>query len=198
MDFDANTDLSNARIDDEPGPTTEAGSAEVGSVGEALRERREALGLTHRDLSAITKIQIAHLQYLEEDRYEEFPAEVFARGFLKNYARELRLDADAIVARYDEQTGRAPVVVATPDVEPVESKALTSPINEGRFAHPSTIGRVAYAGALALFILGLALSVLVFGGDDATPSAAYQPADYSEAWQPVPAGENDWQSQREN
>lgn len=164
------------------------------SIGETLRARREALGLTHRDLSAITKIQAAHLQYLEEDRFDEFPAEVFARGFLRNYARELRLDADAIVAEYDALTGRAPTVI--PVVHEVEEP--NAQITEGRFAHPSTLGRVAYGAALAVFILGLALSVLVFGGDDSTPSAAYQPTDYSDAWQPVPAGENDWQSHREN
>lgn len=164
------------------------------TVGAQLRTRRDELGLTHRDLSAITKIQTAHLQYLEEDRFDEFPAEVFCRGFLKNYARELRLDADAILQAYEEQTGRASAIIPIVEAPPVEPSASA----EGRFAHPSTMGRVMYGGALALFILGLALSVLIFGGGDNTPSAAYQPADYSDSWQPVPAGENDWQSQREN
>lgn len=174
--------------------TPEPHEATTATVGVVLRERREALGLTHRDLAAITRIQAAHLQYLEEDRFGEFPAEVFARGFVRNYARELRLDADAIVEAYDAQTGRAVTTIPIVEAVPQAPKSW----REGRFAQPSTAGRVLYGAALAVFILGLALSVLVFGGDSSETSAAYQPADYSDAWQPVPAGENDWQTHREN
>lgn len=190
MNIDKNTER-----DAQVGAPSEA-HLEGASVGEALRVRREALGLTHRDLSAVTKIQVAHLRYLEEDRFDEFPAEVFARGFLKNYARELRLDEGAILDAYTAQTGHGAITIPIVEAEAPEASAITQ--TEGRFAHPSTTGRVAYGVALALFIVGLALSVLVFGGDDSAASAAYQPADYSDAWQPVPAGENDWQSHREN
>ena len=59
--------------------------------------------------------------------------------------------------------------------------------------------RVAYGVGLALLVFAIALSVLIYGGDgNDSAAAAYQPADYSDAWQPVPAGENDWQSYREN
>jgi cytoskeletal protein RodZ len=163
------------------------------TVGERLRERRVELGLTIRDLAAITKIQASHLQYLEEDRYEEFPAEVFARGFLRNYAKELRLDEGDIVSAYETQTGRASVIV--PVVELTPDRAVDT---ESRFADPSTLGRLAYGVALALFIFGLALSVLVFSGNDDTSTAAYQPTDVTDSWQPLPASDNDWQSYREN
>ena len=163
------------------------------TVGERLRERRVELGLTIRDLASITKIQASHLQYLEEDRYEEFPAEVFARGFLRNYAKELRLDEADIVDAYETQTGRASVIIPVVDLTPARSVET-----EGRFADASTIGRFAYGVALAVFICGLALSVLVFSGDDDTSTAAYQPNDVSDSWQPLPASDNDWQSYREN
>ena len=163
------------------------------TVGDRLRSRRVELGLTIRDLASITKIQSSHLQYLEEDRYEEFPAEVFARGFLKNYAKELRLDGAEILDAYETQTGRASAIIPVVELTPERADEGT-----GRFADPSTLGRIAYGFALAAFICGLALSVLVFGGGDDTSTAAYQPNDVSESWQPLPASENDWQSYREN
>jgi cytoskeletal protein RodZ len=170
--------------------TTEAATF---TVGERLRQRRVELGLTIRDLASITKIQASHLQYLEEDRYEEFPAEVFARGFLKNYAKELRLDQDDIIEAYEGQTGRASAIVPVVDLTPERSD-----IQENRFADPATLGRIAYGVALAVFICGLALSALVFSNGDDTSTAAYQPNDASESWQPLPASDNDWQSYREN
>ncbi len=167
---------------------------ETTTVGERLRVRREELGLTHRDISAITKIQSAHLQYLEDNRFDEFSAEVFCRGFLKNYARELRLDGDEIIAEYEQQTGRASMIIPIVEMSTNEP----SSVEESRFAQPSAMGRVLYGSALALFIVGLALSVLIFGGGEDNPSAAYQPADYSDSWQPIVPAEDDWQSQREN
>ena len=38
------------------------------TVGQQLRQAREELGLTYRDLSGITKIQSALLAYLEEEK----------------------------------------------------------------------------------------------------------------------------------
>ena len=163
------------------------------TVGQRLRLRRDELGLTIRDVAAITKIQASHLGYLEEDRFEEFPGEVFARGFLKNYARELRLDEAAMLEAYERQTGRTTTAVVI-ETSPV----LASEAPAHRFAQPATIGRVAYAVGLAVFVVGLAMSVLIFGGDDTARSASYAPTAAPGAWQPVAPVTNDWQTYREN
>ena len=84
---------------------TESEAVLVGTVGERLVEAREASGLSLRDLSAETSIQSHLLALLEQDRFSEFPAEVIARGFLRNYARQLGLDDQDIIAHYLTQTG---------------------------------------------------------------------------------------------
>ena len=167
------------------------------TVGQRLREAREALGLTLRDVAAVTRIQASSLEYLEADRFDEFPAEVYCRGFLKNYARELRLDADEILAQWAAQIGgrdATPVVV----VETVEADERG---DASRFAETSRFGRVAYAAGLALLVLGLALSVLVFGGSDADTASAIHydtGSDATDAWRPAPEGQDDWRTYREN
>jgi cytoskeletal protein RodZ len=176
--------------------TPEQQSEPRATVGETLRARRESLGLTLRDVAAVTRIPVAQLQYLEEDRFDEFPAEVFARGFLCNYARELRLDAGTIVERYGAQCGRAPVV--TSHAEPSDTRVAMSTSARALLEHPRTLGRVLYGAALAVFVIGLAVAVLVFGGNGDDPSAAYEPADFGDAWQQLPAGEHGWNSSREN
>ena len=119
---------------------------------------------------------------------------MFARGFVRSCARELRLDEDEIVALYRQQTG----ATAQPALVVAEAPARSEITSQ--WFDSSTFGvRAAYVGGMALLILGLALSVLVFsGGDGAETAAAYQPADFSDAWQPVPAWANDWQTYREN
>lgn len=176
--------------------TNEAQTSAVLSVGERLRAARAARGLELRDMAAVTKIQSGLLADLEGDRFDEFPAEVFARGFLKNYARELRLDEDEILEQYRAQLGlgtRAPVAVVVE--EPLAQEATADPL----LVQGVSAGRALYAGGLALVVFALALSVLVFGrADDGAASANYQPADFDTAWEPVPAGQDDWQTYREN
>lgn len=168
-------------------------TAPTQTVGTMLRDARVARGLNVRDLAALTKIQPSMIVFLEEDRFEEFSAEVFARGFVRSCARELRMDEDTVLELYRQQTGGR-----STHVEIIEAPASES--RDDRWLDTSSFGlRAAYAAAMAFLVLGLALSVLVLsGGDDAATSASYAPAEASEAWQPVPAGANDWQTYREN
>lgn len=76
------------------------------SPGTLLREAREDRGLTLDDVAAMTRVPRGMLEHLEEDRFEEYEAEVFVRGHLRNYAREMRLDVDEVVQAYERETGR--------------------------------------------------------------------------------------------
>lgn len=170
--------------------------ADPRTVGQRLREARETRGQTLRDVAAVTRIQASSLEYLEADRFDEFPADVYCRGFLKNYSRELRLDADDILAHYSRQVGTAD----TSPLAVVETTDAEDRTDASRFADRSGVGRFAYAAGLAMLILGLALSVLVFGGSDRDEASAvnYESIDAADAWRPAPEGQDDWQSYREN
>lgn len=76
------------------------------SPGMMLREAREEHGLTLSDVAAMTRIPKTMLGHLEADRFEEYVAEVFVRGHLRNYARELRVDSEALLQCYEHHTGR--------------------------------------------------------------------------------------------
>lgn len=75
---------------------TEVDSA---SFGPWLRQQRELREITLREISDATKISLRYLQALEEERYDLLPASVFARGFLRQYARYVGLDPDEAVNR---------------------------------------------------------------------------------------------------
>jgi flagellar biosynthesis protein FlhG len=60
--------------------------------GPLLRKVRESQGLELADISAKTKIARAHLQAIEEERFEDLPALVYTRGFLVELAKQLRMD----------------------------------------------------------------------------------------------------------
>jgi|SRR5690606_3178357 len=82
---------------DEPANEPEPPSEEAPSPGRYLREQRQRRGVSIEQLAAATKIPRRSLVMLEEDRYDDLPGPVFAKGFLRCCARALDLDADAVM-----------------------------------------------------------------------------------------------------
>ncbi len=74
------------------------------SLGEMLQAARERKGVDLHRAERDTKIRLKHLAALESDDYAELPGNVYARGFLRNYALYLGLDPDEVLIKWrDEQ-----------------------------------------------------------------------------------------------
>lgn len=61
-------------------------------IGKTLKEKREQAGFSIDQVSNILKINPAYLQAIENAEVDKFPAEIFLKGFLKNYALFLKVD----------------------------------------------------------------------------------------------------------
>jgi Helix-turn-helix domain len=69
--------------------------------GARLRQQREARSLSVPDIVKLTKIPEKSLHNLEGGAFEELPAEVFVRGFLKSYCRAVGLEVETMLRDYD-------------------------------------------------------------------------------------------------
>jgi len=72
--------------------------ADEPTPGTLVREAREAAGLSIDDVAQQLKLAPRQVQALEADDYALLPGRTFVRGFLRNYARLLGLDANALLA----------------------------------------------------------------------------------------------------
>ncbi len=68
------------------------GTDETVTPGAALCSARQAAGLSVGEIAAQMRISPRQVQALEADRYADLPGAVFVRGFIRNYARVLKLD----------------------------------------------------------------------------------------------------------
>ncbi len=68
--------------------------------GGHLKNIREMKGITLDEISQKTRIKISYLKALEDEDFKQLPAEVFARGFLKAYAKYLALDPEVVNRSY--------------------------------------------------------------------------------------------------
>lgn len=79
---------------------TEAGAS---GVGAELARAREAQNLSITDVAQQLKFAPRQLESLEQERFGALPGPTIARGMLRNYARLLKLDADALLARLGDR-----------------------------------------------------------------------------------------------
>jgi cytoskeletal protein RodZ len=68
------------------------------TIGDRLREAREALGMTLADVANKTRVPMRHLEAIENNRLEGMASPAYAIGFTKTYARAVGLDDKAIAA----------------------------------------------------------------------------------------------------
>jgi cytoskeleton protein RodZ len=69
-----------------------ADAALAATPGAALATAREANGLSVAQVAEQMRISPRQVEAIEADRYSELPGAVFVRGFVRNYARLLKLD----------------------------------------------------------------------------------------------------------
>ncbi|MDR3762988.1 MAG: DUF4115 domain-containing protein [Acidobacteriota bacterium] len=80
----------------------------MASLGQRLRQAREARNITLHELAASTKIGTRTLQALEDERFDLLPGGIFNKGFIRSYAREVGLDEEEMVAAYMKATDAEP------------------------------------------------------------------------------------------
>lgn len=76
----------------------------IDNIGEYLKKIRGEKGISLEDLSSKTRININCLKALEENDFARIPVKVFAKGFLRVYARALALDEKEILTLFDNSS----------------------------------------------------------------------------------------------
>lgn len=132
------------------------------TVGTELRLAREKAQLSLFDVANALKISVRQVEALEGSEWDVLPGRTFVRGFVRNYARILRLDGATLIARLEASEGLEPPRIDVP--HEVEAE-LPQPGRGHR--------RDMFAMGVAVGMVGLAI-------------AAYflVPEDF---WQPSPA-----------
>ena len=120
-----------------------------GRPGAQLLAERRAQGLSLGDVARQLKLSVRQVEALERDEYAAFPGPVFVRGFLRNYAKLLQLDPEALVAQA--------AISAAPSASAGASIPLTPvPLHESGGGRRSRFGFGTLALGLVLVIVAVA------------------------------------------
>jgi cytoskeleton protein RodZ len=139
------------------------------SVGQMLRHARVLAGLTPSDVASRLRMSVKQIEALEEANYASLPSGTFLRGFVRNYAKAVAVDADTALNVLEQTHTAGKAVRATPVVEPVaavapvahRARALSLPqravpihlAEASSLANPRT--RIAFAALLVVCLLAV-------------------------------------------
>ena len=76
-----------------------------GFPGHLLREAREERGYSQKEVARDLHLTSKVIDALEESNFDIIPSSLFARGYIRSYARHLGLDGQALVAEFDAVYG---------------------------------------------------------------------------------------------
>jgi cytoskeleton protein RodZ len=117
----------------------------MASVGAFLRELRARRGVSLEEIARTTRVAPRYLEALEADAYDDLPAPVFIRGFIRAYCQALGESPNDALTCYDSRDGRVPQPAARP-----------APIPRAGGTDARTRGAIVVSFVL-LVVLGMAL-----------------------------------------
>lgn len=128
----------------------------MATVGEQLRQAREAQKLEIHEVADITKIRGDHIRALEAGNYTVFSAPVYIRGFVRTYAGLLHLDTKKVL----EELGRelADSGQVDPSLAPTERSTVDRAMYQlaqgsRRLLLPATLAVLALLAVVAAYLV---------------------------------------------
>ena len=121
--------------------------ASTPNLGEVFRQTREGRGESIADVAHALKLSPRQIEAIEMERFDLLPGAAFVRGFVRNYARYLGLDPDAMLTNLSggvrQDVRLAPVTNA--------NGSMPSAVNERKIVRPVM---AVVAGMVAVLLLG--------------------------------------------
>ncbi|HWD72229.1 MAG TPA: RodZ domain-containing protein [Actinomycetota bacterium] len=133
------------------------------SIGERLRQAREAIPASLAEASRATRVRVDFLEAMERDSFTFISGRVYVVGMLRSYARWLRLDEAEIAREYDRIYGAAEAPALAESLATRNERSM--PVQRPRKPQWA----MAAAAAIAIIAVLLLFSLLGGGGNVAAP-----------------------------
>jgi transcriptional regulator with XRE-family HTH domain len=94
-------------------------------LGDVLKDTRIEKGMTLQDISNITKISVRYLNGIENGDWSMMPGNFYVKGFIRSYAKALKIDINPLLAELDieskEDKTKVPSNIKTTTSNPVRA-----------------------------------------------------------------------------
>ncbi|MEQ8152913.1 MAG: RodZ domain-containing protein [Smithellaceae bacterium] len=140
-----------------------------------IRAKREASGMTLKDVYAVTRISVVNLEAIENGAFEDLPVPTYTKNFIKTYARALGMDSKPILDSYEAylnslQTTSLPVQQQAEKENVREEKNMPNqPERKSPVAGKGPARYKAYLGVAAVLGIAAVAGIFVYQQQQAPP-----------------------------
>ncbi len=134
------------------------------NLGQFLRQQREKHHLSIEEVAARTRIRLQYVQAMEENRFDQLPHQVSAKGFLRCYASALGLDGGDVLQRF--------MALQPPDTAPT---VFTEEKPAPAYIHVKRVGSLPFYFRITAWIVGALLLAGIAFWMSGKASVLYRP-----------------------
>ena len=135
----------------------------MSDLSERLRSAREAMGVSLSQAATETRILQRYLVALEESDYQNLPGDVYARGFIRNYALYLGLSPEELIELYRRERGQTDPIRIVPATSAPRIRGLALPSFFGVFFVVLSLVGLSYLVLNATSSMGSSLAEATIG-----------------------------------
>ncbi len=143
----------------------------MSELGQRLRNARQSQGISISQAATETRILQRYLEALEDGDYQYLPGDVYARGFIRNYALYLKIPVEELIQLYRYERGRTEPIVIRPAVVPQITPSTILPQLLGVFFVMLTITGLGYLVLRAVEYLDITPAPIVENNTDVVATA---------------------------
>lgn len=152
-------------------------------VGSTLRAAREKRGLTVKDIENETSIRATYIDAIEKGDYDSLPGEVYVKGFIRNYADFLGLNADNLVQEFREELHGIEAAAPVREVKNEQPHSMFDTGSDFKERVEKSHRGQNILITVAVIILAFVGSIYYFFGEDPAAKPTQKPAATQQAKQ---------------
>lgn len=114
------------------------------TIGQRLRSAREALPVSIYQAARETKIRVDFIELMESDNFRFLSGHLYVRGMLRNYAKWLSIDDEAVLSEFDK--------LHAPKREPAITGIIKEPAEAPKPRRPKWLITAGIAASLLLVL----------------------------------------------
>ncbi len=121
------------------------------TLGEKLRDAREARGISISEVAEQTRIAPMYIECIENDNYKPLPGGIFNKGFVKSYARFIGLDEQEALQDYSRLLAQTE---GSSGPAPTETRSYRPEVLTDDRASQSSLSTIIFAGIILALMTG--------------------------------------------
>lgn len=130
-------------------------------IGTKLKQKRESLGINIQEVASDLKLRVSQVENIEAGEIKAFKDVFYLKCFIKDYAKYLSLDAEAMIDDFNEYFFNATSKIPLDEIEKANKLNLKEKQKEKKIVSPYTLEIEEKSKMKSYIIIGIIIILII-------------------------------------